>query len=96
MADLVAHVFDLAVAKARAKFPSAERLVVTREDLVAAVVELRYEQLVLVCSQLDTLREQGRRDADAAAARGRENAEYVETTIVEPDGTEPTTQPFKK
>lgn len=96
VSDLVAHVFDLAVKKARAKFPSAERLLVTREDLLAAVLELRYEHLVLVCSQLDVLREQGKRDAEAAAARGAENAEYVETTIVEPTGDEPTTQPFKK
>lgn len=99
--DLALLVFDRAVDKARAKFPSAERLLVTREDIIAAVIELRYEQLAVVCSQLDVLRAEGERELQAAQMRGRENygdpdGDHVETVIVERDGTEDETKPFEK
>ena len=96
--DLVLLVFDRAVEHARAKFPSAERLLVTREDLVAAVIELRYEQLALACAQL----EEQMRDHERAQQAQHEriaaewaSGDHADVEVIEPDGTEQTTQPFK-
>jgi hypothetical protein len=99
--DIALLVFDRAVSAARAKFPSADRLLVTREDIVEAVITLRYEHIALVVSQLDVIRAQGELELQAAQMRARESygdpaGDHVQTVIVERDGTEPETQPFKK
>jgi len=97
--DVALLVFDRAVAAARAKFPSAERLLVTREDLIQAVIELRSEQLALVCAQLDAARATFERDAQEQRERIAAewaSGDHPEVEVLPLDGTEEWTQPFKK
>lgn len=103
-ADIVRQIFTKALQLARERLlrkygDKLDGLVgqighVTRDDVEQAIIALKFEQMQLTLAQLDTMRALGLVELQLAEQRARENAEHVETTLVERDGSEVFSSPW--
>jgi hypothetical protein len=86
--DIALLVWDRAEKNVRDRIAGDRKALVyiTRADLEQAVIELRYEQIAVLLSQLDQLRAIGKLEEEAAHQRGIDRAPPPENIeIIEPD-----------